>query len=510
MPTLWRPTVILFLVNACIMVIEIVAGRMVAPLLGVSLYTWTSVIGVVLAGISAGSWVGGRMADMAASRLLLGRVLFASSFSTLTILTTILMAYSFPLFGPLPLYVVTVIAFIFFLPAFMLGMVSPLVVRLALADLTRTGTLIGTLYAASTLGSIVGTFATGFALISLFGTRAILTGVALLLALLGLGVIEWGALDEREHRGATAVGGGLLLFILLVVLVGQANSLCLRESRYFCINILEEPSNQGETVSVLLLDRLRHTTIDPQEPSRIDHGYGYKLIFARLLDEFYPPAEQTTLNTLFIGGGGYNLPAYIEAHYTAGAIDVLEIDPAVTQISEEYLGLTHMGRIRTINDDARMALRQMPATSRYDLILGDVFNDIAVPYHLTTVEFTAQLATHLREDGLYFANIVDGREGRFLRAYLTTLHEVFPNVYLIPTEATWRTNRRSTFFVVASRRPLPLHSLVTEGPNGERWQALPDNELARYLAEQPPLLLRDDFAPTDNLLAPVFAAEAAP
>lgn len=505
----WRPWLIVFISNTCIMVIELVAGRILAPMIGVSLYTWTSIIGVILAGISLGNYLGGRLADQAASRLMLGRIFFGSSLATLSILATALFAHRIPFILSTPIYVLLVTSAIFFLPGVVLGMVSPIVIKLALNDLEKSGSTVGTIYAFATLGNIVGTFATGFVLISLLGTRLILLLVALLLLLTGVAVLDWTVLSGKERRGSHLLAGSLFIAILVSLLTGYADSRCgqalaYQETNYFCIRIIEETRGDRE-VQLLVLDRLIHTTINPDNPEEIGDAYGYEAIFATILEREYPRDGNQPLNTLTIGGGGYSFPRYLQAVYDAGVIDVIEIDPAVTKLAEERFGVVADMRIRSINNDARMAIRTMPKVPTYDVIMGDAFNDFSVPYHLTTVEFNEDVASLLEEDGLYLINTIDGRSGNFIRSMILTLRDTFSHVYLIPTEPDWRSSLRTTFVVVASRRPVPLEALNVEGAEAGADEVLSDEVLEAFMAAGQPVLLRDGYVPTDNLLAPVFA-----
>ena len=162
---LWHPALIVFISNCCIMVIELVAGRIVAPHIGVSLYTWTGIIGVMLAGISIGNWIGGGLADRFASRQALGAIFLLAGLGALSVLITVnqfgeagLFNMNLPLIARMVLY----LSAIFLLPGIMLGLVSPMVIKLTLKDLGKTGGVIGRIYAASSLGGILGTFATGY------------------------------------------------------------------------------------------------------------------------------------------------------------------------------------------------------------------------------------------------------------------------------------------------------------------------------------------------------------
>ena len=210
---MWLSCLVVFISSACALVIELIAGRMMAPYIGVSLYTWTSIIGVVLAGMSAGNFLGGVVADRFASRRVLGLIFIAGSVSSLGILvvTHWLIAANIPL-SLLPRIVFYTTA-AFFLPSLVLGMVSPVVVKLTLADLGRAGNTVGTIYAVSTIGSIFGTFLTGFWLISWLGTRSIVWTVAGVLLLMGIviGRFYRSATDRVVLAGAGIAGGGRAL-----------------------------------------------------------------------------------------------------------------------------------------------------------------------------------------------------------------------------------------------------------------------------------------------------------
>ena len=182
----WASYLIVFVASGCTLVLELVAGRVLAPYVGVSIHTWTSVIGVVLLGISLGNYLGGALADRAASGRLLGLLLLTGGLASLAVpaLASGLGALV-PRSQPLLLRIVLLSALLFLLPSLLLGMVPPVAVRAALGSLGRVGRVVGRIYAASTAGSLVGAFLTGFVLIAHFGTRAIVVTAGLTLVVLG-------------------------------------------------------------------------------------------------------------------------------------------------------------------------------------------------------------------------------------------------------------------------------------------------------------------------------------
>ncbi len=282
-----------------------------APYIGVSLYTWTSIIGVVLAGMSAGNFFGGVVADRYASRRTVGLIFIAGGVASLSILvvTHAIVGSTFGL-SFLP-RIVVYIAAVFFLPSFVLGMVSPVVVRLALANLEHSGHTVGTIYACSTIGSIVGTFLTGFYLISWFGTRTIVWLVAVILLLTGALVA---VADRRKNRAGILGAGAVALAVFTVVgtrwAAGHYAAPCDLESNYYCIRVLETSQN-GHPARMLMLDRLIHSFIVPDDPRALD--YGYERAYSNLTQAHATGRAQ--IDTLFIGGGGYSFPRYIEAVY---------------------------------------------------------------------------------------------------------------------------------------------------------------------------------------------------
>ncbi len=493
----WQPYAIVFISSACIMILELTAGRIVAPYVGVSLYTWTSIIGIVLAGISLGNYMGGRLADRYGSLRLLGILFLLSGLTSFGVLAVDLIGTRLPAGWPVILEILVLVTVLFFVPCVILGTISPVVAKLAVRDLAKTGTTVGKIYAAGTVGSIVGTFATGFVLIAWFGTTTIVWGVAL--ALIGMALIFFWA-----GRWQAAVAGVLMVVIGLAgaQAAGWLGSRCTLETNYFCIKVRDEERN-GNMVRVLVLDRLVHSYSSLEDPTQL--VYGYEQLYAQLTR--YWAEQGGDPRALFIGGGGYTFPRYMEATYPGSEIDVIEIDPGVTQVAYDLLGLDRDTAIRSFNEDARLFMERAPDQG-YDLIMGDAFNDFSVPYHLTTLEFNQRVQAWLDAGGFYLVNIIDGPGADFLRSYVGTLRQTFDYVYLAPTQAAWRETPRSTFVVIASDAPLSMAHLTRSKPENSRLDLtdllLSDADLDALLAEGRAVILTDRYAPVDQMLAPAF------
>lgn len=504
----WQAYLLAFIASACSLIIELVAGRIMAPLIGVSLYTWTSIIGVVLAGISLGNFIGGKLADRFASRRTLGILFLVSGLAALSVLYTAsaLAAYKGPSSLPLMLRIVLLTGAIFFLPSLMLGTISPLLVKLTLRDLNRSGDVVGKIYAVSTAGSIVGTFATGFYLVSLFGTRAIMLGVSGVLFTLALLFGDWSWRASTRARLASVL---LLLATGLgsygLITRGALKSDCLRETNYYCIKVLDQEAG-GEMMKALVLDHLVHSFNSLEDPEKLSYGYEY--VYAALTEHMARQRAAQPLRTLFIGGGGYTFPRYIESRYPGSVIDVIELDPEVTRTAIEYLGLNPNGSIRSIHFDARQVMEQMPADQVYDLIIGDAFHGVAVPYHLTTKEFNDSVKAHLAPDGIYMLNIIDGRKGEFARSEARTLRETFSYVAAMPVIENYADVPANLWVLVGSPVPLDREAYLAAtyaAPRPDITQHLWDGEkLQEFMARGYSVLLTDEHAPVDNLLLPVF------
>ena len=504
-----KANIVVFIASFCTLVIELVAGRIMAPYVGVSLYTWTSIIGVVLAGISIGAYLGGLIADRYPRSSTLGWLLFLSGLGAFFIspLTNLVGAAQFQTSLMIRILLITTI--IFLVPSCLLGMISPVVVKLTLKNLEKTGNVVGKIYAFSTLGSILGTFATGFFLISWMGTRQILFTMGIILI---LSALVFGGFFVRKKVLA-------LFFIVLIPLIwafyGYAfkppldeETYFFKESNYYTIKLKRDTTRSGgEPLEALILDHLVHSYTDLNDPLYLEYEY------IRIYEEMvrWQADKRRSFKALFIGGGGYTLPRFIEAKYPQAGIDVVEIDPDITRVVKSYLGVSEDTRIRSFNEDGRWFVMNSKEQGSYDFIFGDAFNDLSIPYHLTTKEFAMELKRLLKPDGLLLANVIDSfKKGTFMPSYIRTLEEVFGkgNVHLITLSSDYDHIGISTCVVVASSQRLDIDDFVKtgKGKDGKEMTShvMPQDRLQQYLMERYSVILTDDYVPVDNLIAPIF------
>lgn len=504
---------IVFCSAASLMAMEIVAGRLIARHLGSSLYTWTSIIGVVLAGMTLGYFVGGWMSDRKSPERFLGVLCLAAS---VTCLMALLMNQYFEnnvvLKGALwPVRILVVVTCCFLLPSLALGTISPSAAKLALNRSRRVGTTIGAVYAWGTVGSIVGTLATGFFLVSWLGANGVVLAATALMALLG-----WAVSRKKTLNLIWVI---LLTPVMLCALLPDARignnvrNTCeqiglrfdtseryafARESNYQFVKVCE--SSDGTSIRKLVLDHLVHGYVDMKNAAHLE--YDYEDVYADVALRY---AEgKPTVSAFFLGGGSFTFPRWTLTKWPDARIEVAEIDPVVVEANHEALGLPMDTSIQIHIGDARNVVDSLPASAQFDFFFGDAFNDFSVPWHLTTLEFNQKIAAHLKPEGAYLMNVIDDyKTGYFIGACYMTLKKVFPYVYVFCTEQTGVSDRRDTFVVAASFVPLEVGDWLPDHANSFNGSALTPEDLAKLEEKCNRRVLTDELAPVENLLEPI-------
>jgi spermidine synthase len=197
---------------------------------------------------------------------------------------------------------------------------------------------------------------------------------------------------------------------------------------------------------------------------------------------------------------------YPQAHQ-----EVIEIDPGVTEINYTYMGVSRDTSIITHNLDGRQMVDVMlEEGKKFDLVIGDAFNDLSIPYHLTTKEFDEKIRRLLNDDGFYLTLVIDKlRGGLFIPSYTRTLQLVFPNVYMTADGPLFESSAPNTYVVAGGMRPLDMqrfNSIRGLGAGGRVTTAImPSADLDAYLRTAGGVYLSDEYVPADNLIAPIFA-----
>ena len=530
---------IVFLASFCGMTLELAASRIIAEKLGVSLFTWTGIIGVMLAGTALGNLTGGILADRANRpgstwnpRTCLAATFILASGTVVGIVLGLSLLTNLPLFESYSLVgqVLGWTFLLFFLPMLALGTISPQVIRLAVPDVAHAGRVAGRVYAWSTAGAIVGTFAAGYVLISLLTVMGTLIAVTFVLAATSLRISHVWKHNLLLYALAVVMGGTTGGAVLIAMSKNENDVLVQRETNYYKIRVSRalKLDDEEKVYSVLNLDldHLRHSSVVLDDPTYISYEHEH------IQMEFLRAARAGTPSPklLVIGGGGYTYPRYAKTVLPETELDVVEIDPGVTRVAYEFLGLKKELGIRDYNMDGRQFVAERAAPHSYDLIVQDAVNDLSVPSHLLTREYNEAVKAALKNDGVYLLTIIDEVEyGKLWRASMRTLKQSFPHVALLTanpyqnsdpptflkryshsTWLDWQENwplYRQVYVIYASNQTLDLNVLRMQSEKARvRFHSihLPDEWLEPYLKSDPGIILTDQYAPVDNLMADVF------
>lgn len=495
---------VVFITGASVLIVEIVATRILAPYYGNTIFTVSSVIGIILAALSCGYYIGGRLADRNPSPARFYGIILLGGLSVLILRLVVSLfmpklGYGLSMVsGPL----VSSIA-LFFLPAFLLGLLSPYAIKLQhvrYPDL-GVGRISGLVFFWSTAGSILGCLAAGFLLIPHLGVNAILMTIGWALFILG----GTGFAFTGRHRIASL---GLCLLIalgisLVIAAFGERRPsyvIYADDGIYEKIAIIDQ-SHKGRPVRLLMQDLGISTGVFLDTGEMFSDYTKYYI-----LHEIFTP---NTKRVLAIGGGPYTVPREIVMKVPNATVDIAEIEPQLFGLAKEYFGLPD-NEPRLINhvEDGRRFLHD--SEKKYDLIFSDVYYSYAsVPMHCMTQEFFQIALDKMNQDGLFVGNFVgslDPKASPHLFSLIKTFRSVFKNSYLFATESPDSTDPQNFILV---------------GYNSDRVMYLRDpkilnhsNPIIQNLHRQAVdlsrldlsshIVLTDDYAPVEALLAPLI------
>lgn len=476
-PALARTLV--FFTSAAVLVIEILAGRLLAPYLGVSLEVFTGIIGVILAGISLGAWLGGRAADRMDPARLPGPLMVAGGLTA--ILSPPIIDFFGPSLGINPFSIVFLASVGFVVPAALLTAVTPVIVKIRLRSLEETGSVVGSYSAIGTAGAIAGTFVTGFFLIAAFPTRPIVAGLGFLLVLSGALLM----IRQRRLMSMATIVVALGASLLLAFAEGP----CQFETTYHCAEVRVDA--QRPSGRLLVLDRGHNSYVDLEDPTYLD--FRYARVMADTIDSELPPGP---LDVLSVGGGGFTFPIYLDAVRPGTEHVVLEIDGELLTIGRDQLGFDNQAEV--VIADARQSIGEVPEGS-VDLVIGDAFSGLTVPWHLTTKEFVSIVDYTMKPGGIYLINVIDYGDLDFARATARTFLEVFDHVAVFAPPSYLAGNSGGNFVIAGSRSDIDVQSVVARiRSNGGLEDGIEASDLASFIGDA--VVLGDDYAPVDQMI----------
>ena len=486
-----------FCSGAAMMVIEISAARLLSPLFGNSMYTWTALIGVILIAFSAGGYWGGRLADRRAGLDVLGWLL--AGVAVLTYSIPALSNWFGPAFakGGLIDGPVMFSLFLLAIPGMLLGAVSPAAVRLyslTSAD-AHIGGAAGTISMLGSLGSFVGTFLSGFFLLGSFGVRSIFIGTATLL--LALGIVAFVLAGQgRKHMLQLLVAASITALCGMFTQPTPAEGVTViyeHESFYHRIQIVEDGAGPARR-RLLKLDSTHEGGMQPETGALVlpyQHFWRLGML-----------PERPIKSALFIGAGAFGMPEEVSRLFPEASVDVAELDPAVIEAGRKYFKLDEHPRVIAHAGDARHFVRTH-SDKKWDLIFGDAYNGRhAIPAHLTTQEFFQLISDRLTPEGVYLMNVitsVQGSKSELLASMLATLKQVFPHIEVFALSG--QRDEPQNIILMASHKDLSPYVVDRHYPMGS-WQArLVAHHLPQRLLPPPGTVITDDFNPVDAIIA---------
>lgn len=420
----YRLEIIVFFAGAIGMGLELIAARILSPYVGSSNVVWTSIIGIILASMSLGYWIGGKRADKNATIDQISDILLISAIFTsiIPILETLVVKQLAEMIENLTISAILCAIIVFSIPSFILAMISPFAVKIKSKEESEIGSLSGRISSLSTIGSIIGTFSMGFLLIPNIGVTNINIIITLLLIVLSIFSKE-----KKNKKYLYVIILNISIVLILIILgkwifkLNNPDILLDTDSQYSRIWV-KQIATEKNTYKTLQVDTGLESYIDINTG---EMGAKY-LRFYDLFEYFNKNAE----NTLLIGGAAYTYPIHYLDKFKNKTIDVVEIDEKMTDIAKNEFGLdTSNTRLNIYNQDGRSYLNY--SKNKYDTILIDAFKGMNAPFELTTYQALSNAKNSLNENGIVLTNIISSIEGensKFIQYEYATYESVFDDV----------------------------------------------------------------------------------
>ena len=434
---------VVFITGACVLILEVVAVRLLSPFFGNTIFTVSSVLSVILAALSLGYYIGGRVADRHPSTRWFFGIILASGLGVLfmQLMTSSLLPLFSALFslvyGPL-----VSALFLFFVPSFLLGMLSPYAITLQHARLPTLGigSISGKVFFWSTLGSIFGSLAAGFYLIPRFGVDHIFIGVGGVLVLVGLAPLPF----RGFRRSSFVLLLGIVLFAAIVIgtsLRAYADGILYSRHGVYENLLIFDGEYEGRPARFFQQDHSASAAMFLDSDELVYDYTKYYALYALLT----PHAR----DTLVIGGGGYSVPKVLLKELPEARVVVAEIEPSLLDLGKRYFRVPDDPRLENYAEDGRRLLQQSDAT--YDFIFGDAYSSIlSVPAHLTTREFFSLVYDRLNPEGAIVINISGSllrTAPSFVLSDMRTLQSVFPRSYFFAARGAHFSDIQNIIFV---------------------------------------------------------------
>lgn len=423
---------VVFITGAAVLVVEVLALRILSPYYGNTIFSASSVISVILAALSLGYYYGGKLADKYPSLKIFFGIIFVSGFWVFLLQVFILfalpnIAHKLSLiYGPL----ITAII-MFFIPSWLWGMLSPYVIKLqqVLSPQQGIGTISGKVFFWSTLGSILGSLATGFVFIPNFSVNNIIMSVGAVLMLMGFVVLMFLRLKKKILISIILLIILNLIFVFSFVLgVEQNPNLIYKKDGVYQEITVIDSQYQDRPVRLLYQDNIVSSGMYKDSDELL---FDYSRYY-----EVYKIFKPEIKNFMLIGTAAYTIPKEIGRALPEAEMDLVDIEPGLLDIAVKYFDFQKTDKVHDYIDDGRRFL--YTSQKKYDYIFGDAYSSLySIPSHLTTLEFFETVRDKLSEGGIFVANFIgslEDNEKSLTLSQIKTFQRVFPNSYFIAVD----------------------------------------------------------------------------
>ncbi len=417
--------------------LEMCAERLMEPYFGTSLIVWASLIGLILIYLTVGYFVGGRLADRYPSEQVLCVITAAAALATSLIPFASQRILQWSVTGleqvSVSIFLNSLVGTIllFAVPVTLLGIVSPFAIRLLTKDVSQSGRSSGSLYAISTFGSIIGAFLPVLWLVPTFGVRRTLLIFGVLLFAASL----WGLRPVWRPSF-------LLVVIALVLPLGPLKDIPHliydKESSYNYIQVTQQPDGTRE---LILNEGQAIHSIYYTNPDTVLTGWYWDYFLAA--PYFNAGFTSNKLHRVgIIGLAGGTIARQFTKVYGPVAIDGVEIDPTIVDVAHKYLDMNEPN-LHVHTEDGRTYLAT--THEQYDVVAVDAFQQPYIPFQLTTREFFTSIRSHLSAQGVVAINTGHTtHDFRLVQAFINTMSQVFPSVYVFNVPGTFNTEVMGT------------------------------------------------------------------
>ncbi|HKM33848.1 MAG TPA: fused MFS/spermidine synthase [Lachnospiraceae bacterium] len=484
-----------FFAGMAVMAVELGASRLLAPYFSSSQIVWTIIIGTIMIAMALGNIYGGRSADKNPNPdKLYVRILIAAVWIAL-----IPVLGKYIIIGISGIMILTVnhnfliiAAFfacmvIFVFPLFLLGTVTPSLAKYTVGNLDDSGKIVGTLGAFNTVGSIIGTFLPTFVTIPAVGTSVtflIISGILLL-----LGVLYFICVKRKPAACTVAVG-----FFVVCTILGRNNSFAFWESGLTyegesIYNYLQVKENEKSVIlSTNVLFGVQSITMKDDSLTGMYYDYAMAApVIAGITEDSYA-------DMLILGMGTGTYARQCLKYFPNLTVEGVEIDQKITDLAEEYFDLPSGVKVSTY--DGRAYLQAVD--KKYDVIMVDAYQDITIPFQMSSVEFFSMVKEHLKENGVMVVNMNmhSDQEGNINDYLADTISSQFEYVYTVNVAGStnrelFATNGRDGLVELTQNKDLIKDNQLSD------LLVQIDNSMVKY--EKGNYLLTDDKAAVEVL-----------